>query len=143
MHVAHSLATFTGGLFAGATLYVSVVAQPIRMALGAAIALPTYRASLQRSERLNPLLHVGCLLFTLAACMETPLNRTCVIALVLMAPILPLSLIVIRPLNQALRSPNLTEPDDLAQAMGLLTRWGRLHAVRTVLAMAAFLALVA
>lgn len=137
MHIFHALATFAAGLFAGATFYVSAVAQPIRLELGATLALPTYRASLLRSRRLNPVLHVTSLLATVVACIGGGLSAERVAALLFLAPILPLTLIAIRPLNSALLDPSCTDPE---RAMDLLRRWGRLHAARTALGMAAFLA---
>jgi hypothetical protein len=137
MELFHSLAVFAAGLFSGATFYVSAVAQPVRMRLGAAVALPTYRGSLARSERLNPILHLTTVLCTLAAC-TGGFSPQRLVALALLAPMIPFTLIVIRPLLGILRDPEKASPEE---AMALLERWGRLHLVRTTLGAAAFFVL--
>ena len=53
---------------------------------------------------------------------------------------MPFTLIVILPTNKRLLDPAL-DPQG-AEASHLLNRWGRLHAVRSVLSAAAFLILV-
>ena len=60
------------------------------------------------------------------------------IAGVLLGSVIPFTLIVILPTNKQLLSPTLDRRS--AQTERLLARWGRLHAVRTVLsALALFL----
>ena len=54
--------------------------------------------------------------------------------------VVPFTLIVILPTNHRLLDPGLDA--DGPEALALLTRWGRLHAVRSVLAMVAFVVLV-
>jgi hypothetical protein len=53
------------------------------------------------------------------------------IAGVLLGSVIPFTLIVILPTNKQLLSPTLDRRS--AEAERLLTRWGRLHAVRSVL----------
>jgi uncharacterized membrane protein len=55
---------------------------------------------------------------------------------VLILAVIPFTLIVILPTNKKLLDPSLDRSSDAARQ--LLTRWGRLHAVRTVLSMGAF-----
>jgi hypothetical protein len=131
MSLLFAIALITGGLFAGTCLYVLVVAHPVRLCLSDAVALQIYRASLVRSERMQPPLHASCLAATLGICLLEPAVLRWS-ALLVLAPILPLSLIVILPLNRALEAPELEA--DPARARPLLSRWGRLHGVRTVLA---------
>ena len=47
----------------------------------------------------------------------------------------PYTLVVIRPTNTRLLAPDLDK--NAAEARGLLLRWGRLHAVRSVLSLLA------
>ena len=56
--------------------------------------------------------------------------------LILVAAI-PYTLIVILPTNKKVLDPSLAQNPELASALFL--RWGRLHAVRTALGLAAFL----
>ena len=55
---------------------------------------------------------------------------------VLLGAAIPLALIVIAPTNKQLLDPALDKDSALAQR--LLLRWGRLHALRTILSGAAF-----
>jgi uncharacterized membrane protein len=52
--------------------------------------------------------------------------------------VVPFTLIVILPTNKKLLDPSLNRNSEAARQ--LLVRWGRLHAVRTVLSLAAFVA---
>lgn len=54
----------------------------------------------------------------------------------LLGAVIPLTLIVIFPVNRQLLSPDL-DPDSPG-VLALLERWGRLHAGRSVLSLAAF-----
>ncbi len=53
-----ALARLGAGVFAGTCLYVTAVGHPVRMASAVATALPHFNASLGRSERMQPALHV-------------------------------------------------------------------------------------
>jgi Anthrone oxygenase len=63
-----------------------------------------------------------------------------IIAALLLGAVVPFTLIFILPTNKRLLDPGL-DPQG-AEASHLLNRWGRLHAVRSVLSAAAFLILV-
>ena len=58
------------------------------------------------------------------------------LAALLLGAVVPMTLIVILPTNRRLLDPQLDGRTE--QAMNLLIRWGRLHAVRSVLSTAAF-----
>jgi hypothetical protein len=130
------LGLIAGGLFAGSTLYVAAVAHPVRLALGPEIALGTFVPSLRRSERVQPILHVLTLLGALLTYLHQP-GPLRLAALLLLLPILPLSLLRIRPLNTQLRQPGLLPAD----AVMPLRRWGRLHTLRAALGAAGFVLL--
>ena len=59
----------------------------------------------------------------------------------LLAALVPFTLVVIMPTNRRLLDPEL-EPGS-REAVDLLLRWGRLHAVRTVVGVAVFVSFVA
>jgi len=59
---------------------------------------------------------------------------------ILVAAVIPFTLIVILPTNKKLLDPSLDRNSELARS--LLVRWGRLHAVRTVLSLAALVLLL-
>jgi hypothetical protein len=59
---------------------------------------------------------------------------------VLLGAAIPFTLVVILPTNKRLLDPALDRRSD--EAAALLSRWGRLHAVRTALGVIAFVVLV-
>src|SRR5256885_16723928 len=67
-------------------------------------------------------------------------DRAVLIAAVLLGAVVPFTLIVLLPTNKQLLDPGLDARS--ASAAALLTRWGRLHGVRSVLSLAAFLLLL-
>jgi len=133
--IAIALSRFGAGIFAGTCLYVSAVGQPVRVAGAISTALPHFSASLARSERLQPALHVFALAATILACVLAPAAPR-IAGLVVMAPVLPYSVLVVVPLNNSLKTRNLpTRPDE---AVANLKRWSTLHGVRTALAVGSF-----
>jgi hypothetical protein len=126
------------GLFAGAAIYVTLVEHPARLECGTALAIAEFRPSYRRAAVMQAALAgIGCL----AACGSWMQGRG---ALVLMAGLLlgaaiPFTLIVILPTNKRLMNPGLDSRSP--EAAALLARWGKLHAVRSVMGGAAFLLL--
>lgn len=59
----------------------------------------------------------------------------------LLGAVVPFTLVIILPTNRRLLAPGLDA--DSPEAAALLRRWGRLHAVRSVLGAAAFVVLLA
>ncbi len=58
----------------------------------------------------------------------------------LLIAVIPFTAVVIMPTNKQLLNPATAQ--DVERAERLLTRWGRLHAVRSLLSLAAFLLFV-
>jgi len=58
----------------------------------------------------------------------------------LLGALVPFTLVVLMPTNRRLLDPQLDSGSD--EARELLSRWGRLHAVRTVVGIAVFVAFV-
>jgi uncharacterized membrane protein len=59
---------------------------------------------------------------------------------ILLVAVVPFTLLVVMPINKKLLAP---DPDkDSGDARDLLTKWNRLHAVRTLLSLSAFLIFV-
>ena len=56
---------------------------------------------------------------------------------VLLVAVIPYTLIIVFPTNNRLLDPTIDKDPDLARR--LLTRWGRLHTVRSVMSLAALL----
>ncbi|HNN90883.1 MAG TPA: DUF1772 domain-containing protein [Pseudomonadota bacterium] len=133
-----ALARFTAGLFAGSCLYVLWVVMPVRRAKPPELAHPDFVASLARSERLQPPLHIVSLLATLLAC-SSGAGRLFLAGLAVLLPILPLSLIWARPVYVRLRKRLPTDPSVQAE----LAQFARIHRLRTILAVLGFLLLAA
>lgn len=129
------LAITAAGLFAGAALYINVVEHPARVECGTAAALAEFAPSYRRATRMQASLAAVAFLSGIAAWLRLG-HIALLVAAVLIGAVIPFTLIVIAPTNRQLLDPALdrTSPD----ASALLARWQRLHAVRTVLSLAAF-----
>ena len=126
------------GLFAGAALYVSLVEHPARLACGPALAVAEFGPSYRRGAVMQASLAVGGCLAAVAAWTQgspTPV----LVAGLLLGSLIPFTLIVILPTNKRLLDAGLDRSSP--EAAALLTRWGRLHAVRSVVGGVAFLLL--
>ena len=133
------VATLCAGLFAGAAIYVSAVEHPARLSCGTELALREFGPSYHRGALMQASLAVAGTLSGLWAAWILSDGWIAVGAL-LLGVLVPFTLIVIFPTNKQLLDPAL-DPRS-AQATELLARWGRLHAVRTVLGSTAFLLLL-
>jgi hypothetical protein len=137
--VARVVVQVTAGLFAGACLYILLVQHPVRTTLGAPAALDDFRATIPRAERLQAPLLVACLV---AAALELALayRWTVMLGALLMLVVLVQTLATVLPINRRLLSGAAGE--HLGAADEALSRWGRLHAVRTVVAVLGAIALL-
>ena len=126
------------GLFAGAAIYVSLVEHPARLECGPALAIAEFGPSYRRGAVMQASLAVvGCLA---AVAGWTQGSATSVlIAGLLLGAAVPFTLIVILPTNKRLLDARLDRSSP--EAAALLARWGRLHAVRSVVSGVAFLLL--
>jgi hypothetical protein len=133
------VAAVCAGLFAGAAIYINAVEHPARLSCGNEIALRQFAPSYHRATVMQASLAVmGCL----TALWSAWLLRDAWIGLgaVLLGAVVPLTLIVILPTNKRLLDPSLDQLG--AEATGLLVRWGRLHAIRSLLSSVAFVLLL-
>ncbi len=129
------LAVLSTGLFTGAAVYINLVEHPARMSCGAVVAVTGFRPSYKRATVMQASLAA---LGTLNAVFAWFLGGglAWLIGGILLGTVIPFTLIVIFPTNRQLLDPNLDKKSDLA--LRLLTRWGRLHAVRSILSLVAF-----
>jgi len=132
------IATVCAGLFAGAALYVSLVEHPARVSCGAAVAVAEFGPSYRRAARLQSALASVCFVAAVWAAFRGAGHLVFVAAL-LIGAVVPFTLLVIMPTNDRLMDQTLNPGSP--EATALLTRWGRLHAVRTVLGLASFVVL--
>jgi len=134
------LATLSAGLFTGAAIYINVVEHPARMQCGVALAVTQFAPSYERAALMQASLAVvGSGSAAVAWLRGSSLSW--LIGGIFLAAVIPFTLLVIFPTNKQLLDPSLNKDSQLAGQ--LLTRWGRLHAVRSVLSFIAFVVFLA
>jgi len=132
-------ATLAAGIFAGAAIYVSAIEHPARLSCGTEIAVREFAPSYRRGAIMQASLAIaGCVTGVIGGWLRSDI--TSVVAALLLGTVVAFTLIVILPINKRLLDPTLDARG--AEAAHLLTRWGRLHAVRSALSCAAFLIFV-
>lgn len=128
------MAALCCGLFAGAALYVNLVEHPARMQCGTELAATEFAPSYRRATVLQvSLALIGALCGTLAWFWDRSLRWLVGAALLLSG--IPFTLFFMLPTNKQLLDPSLDRRSGKAHL--LLTYWGRLHAVRTAVSLAA------
>jgi hypothetical protein len=133
-----ALATLSAAIFAGGALYVSLVEHPARMQAGVAVAVAEFVPSYRRAA---PWQATAAAVAFVAACLAALVTARWVWALggVAVGAAIPFTLVAIMPTNRRLLDGGALPS---AEAARLLTRWGRLHWVRSGLGVAGLLALV-
>jgi uncharacterized membrane protein len=127
-------ALFFSSLFAGASVYISLVEHPARMERGGPVAVGMFAPSYRRASRLMASLAVlgfagGFLAWQFGS------GRQWLVGALLLVSVVPFTLVAVMPANARLMDSEL-DPHS-PEAARLLARWGRLQAVRTLLALAA------
>ena len=133
------LALLSSGMFAGAALYLKTVEHPARMSLGASVALREFRPSYQRAAPQQAALAIVCFLCGVSLALLRQ-HWLWLLGGILVGAVVPFTFIFSMPTNCLL----LDEAKHLdAHAIeSLLAKWAQLHAVRTVLSLLGFLALL-
>jgi hypothetical protein len=128
------IAIISAAMFAGAALYINVAEHPARMELDTRYAVAQWTPSYRRATRMQAPLALLSLLAGLGSWLLGA-GIGWAIAALLMGAVVPFTFIGIMPTNRALLAPG----RDLAatETRVLLERWAQLHAVRTVLSIAA------
>jgi len=137
MTIVALIATIAAGLFAGAAVYVTAVEHPARLECGQVLAIKEFGPSYRRAAVMQGGLAVVGLLAGLVAWYQGS-GVGWLVGGVLLGALVPFTLIVIMPTNQRLLDPRLDSSS--SEARELMARWGRLHAVRTVVGVAVFVA---
>jgi hypothetical protein len=130
--LAKELALATAAAFTGAAIYINFAEQPARLALDDRAMLAQWRPSYSRGFSMQASLALASTLFGLLAFWLTRDWRMLVGALVIFAN-WPYTLIVILPVNKRLEAMGAENLDGRA----LMATWGKLHAVRSLLGLAA------
>jgi hypothetical protein len=128
------LALIAAALFAGAAFYVNFAEQPARLALDPPALLAEWKPSYQRGFAMQAPLALIATALGIAAYFEAPDWRWLLGAALSVAN-WPFTLLVIMPVNRALTAMDAGNADRRVPAM--VAKWGRLHAVRTALGLAA------
>jgi hypothetical protein len=134
MEVAQFLAAICASLFAGASLYISVAEHPARLELDPAAALAQWAPSYRRATLMQAPLAVLSALAAAAAWLLGD-DLFWLVAGLMIGVVVPFTLIGIMPTNRRLLESGSGRTPTETRA--LLARWGRLHAVRTLLGVAA------
>lgn len=130
------IAASCAGVFAGAAIYINTVEHPARLSCGNEIALREFAPSYHRATVMQASLAVtGCLM---ALWSSWTLGDAWIgVGGVCLGAVVPFTLVVILPTNRQLLDPSL-DPGG-TKATELLVRWGRLHAIRSILSGIAFM----
>ena len=129
-------------LFTGAAIYINVAEHPARMECGTELAATVFGPSYRRAAPMQVALALAAAAAGLLLWWIEGRVLWLVGALVIFA-VIPFTLIAIMPTNRQLLDPGLDRSSEATRH--LLRRWGTLHAVRSVLSLAAsciFLSLV-
>ena len=139
-NVAEVLATFCCSLFAGAAVYITLVEHPARIACGPEVAATEFPPSYRRAALMQASLAIVGFVFSVAAWLRGA-SAWVAIGGTLLGLVVPFTLLVIMPVNKRLLDPTLDKRS--GEAAQLLSRWGRLHAVRSALSVLALLVFLA
>lgn len=121
----------TAGVFAGSCVYIWWVQHPVRMSLSSEAALADFRAVIPRAEKVQAPLLVVSLLAVLAH-LVVAFAWPVVIGGALLLAVLVQTVALVLPINRKFVSGQ--HGEHVAGSRAALARWGRLHAVRSVLA---------
>jgi len=120
------------GLFAGAAVYITLVEHPARMECGTELAATEFRPSYRRAAVMQASLAAVGFVCSIAGWLAEH-RWGWLLGGILLVAVIPFTLLAVRPTNTQLLDPSLDRGSEHARQ--LLLRWGRLHAVRSLLSM--------
>jgi hypothetical protein len=123
-------AVLAATLFAGAATYINAVEHPARLSCGTSIAVTQWVPSYRRATVMQASLATVAALSALARGLLGE-GRLWLWGATAIFAVIPFTLIVILPTSNRLHDPSLKR--ESAETQRLLVRWGRLHAVRSIL----------
>jgi uncharacterized membrane protein len=140
LSIAQFVATLSCAIFAGAAIYINLVEHPARMSCGTSVAATVWAPSYERATVMQASLAVVGFASGVAAWLLGG-GMVWLVGACLLGLVVPYTFIVVLPINTRLQAPG----RDLgsSETRALLETWGRLHAVRSVLSLAASAVFVA
>jgi len=130
------VAVLSATLFAGAALYINLVEHPARLSCGTELALRQFAPSYRRATVMQVFLALVATGAGLAQWARAG-GSLWLSGSLAIASVIPFTLIVIFPTNRKLLEPGRDAASP--ETRSLLDTWGRLHAVRSFLSLAASL----
>jgi hypothetical protein len=130
-------ALMVAAVFAGAAIYVNVAEQPARLTLEDRALLAEWKPSYKRGAAMQASLALAGFALGMIAWWQASHPGFLIGAIAMIAP-WPWTLLVIKPVNDALLATGLEDAGP--QSRALIVKWGALHAVRTALGALASLA---
>ncbi len=128
------VAILAATFFSGAAIYVNFAEHPARMECGTEVAVTVFGPSYRRATVMQVILAFAATIAGISAwILGAP--RLWFVGAVLIFAVIPFTLIVIMPTNKKLLDPGLDRASEVAHQ--LLQDWGKLHAVRSILALGA------
>src|SRR5262245_47179494 len=124
------LAVLCCTLFTGAAIYINLVEHPARMGCDTKTAATVWAPSYKRATVMQAPLAALSFLAGVGAWLFGG-GILCLIGAVLIGLVMPFTFIGVMPTNHQLLNPG--RDLSLAETRSLLDKWGRLHAVRSVL----------
>lgn len=125
--ILQALTTFCSAVFFGAAVYISLVQHPAANETGQEFTTRFFRPMYRRGAVMQASLAVVGTLSGILAYVSGS-GAIWLLAALLLGSVVPITLLVIRPVNDQLMSQTLDSSSSLAGE--LLARWGRLHGLR-------------
>ena len=134
MEVFQFIAALSCALFSGAAIYINFAEHPARMECGTELAATVFGPSYRRAATMQVILGTTA---TIAGMVSWLLDGRLMwfIGTIIIFAVIPFTLVVIMPTNKKLLDPELDRASESTRR--LLQKWGKLHAVRSILSLAA------
>lgn len=128
------VAILAATFFSGAAIYINLAEHPARMECGTQLAATVFGPSYRRAAVMQIIFALAAGIGGISAWfLGAP--RLWFVGAVLIFAVIPFTLIVIMPTNKKLLDPALDRTSEVTHQ--LLQDWGKLHAVRSILALGA------
>ena len=118
---------------------MTLVEHPARIECGTALAVTLFGPSYRRAAIMQALLAAIAFLASIGAWVSAS-SSAWLLGGILIVTVVPFTLIAILPTNKKLLDPLLDRNSDVS--LRLLKKWGRLHAIRTLVGTLAFVVLL-